>query len=56
MSDFADYRSCAMISMRPNQSLQPTAGRLRGKYEVRIMKYEVKARLVVASGGSAPSR
>jgi hypothetical protein len=25
MSDFADYRSCAMISMRPNQSMKPTA-------------------------------
>ena len=24
MSDFADYRSCAMISMRPNQTMKPT--------------------------------
>ena len=39
-----------------NQSLEPTAGRCTEKIEGWIMKYEVKAMLALASGGSAPSR
>jgi hypothetical protein len=36
MSDFADYRSCAMISMRPNQSMKPTTP-LRNNFSVFAM-------------------
>src|SRR6266487_3054663 len=36
---------------RPNQSLEPTAGRCTER-----LKDEVKAKLAAASGGSAPSR
>jgi hypothetical protein len=40
-----------MNLMPPNHALQPTAGRSTEK-----LKDEVKAKLAVASGGSAPSR
>jgi hypothetical protein len=41
---------------RPNQSLEPTAGRRTEKLKDEIMKDEVEAKLAAASGGSAPSR
>jgi hypothetical protein len=41
---------------RPNQSLEPTAGRRTERLEEKIMKDEMKAKLAAASGGSAPSR
>jgi hypothetical protein len=41
---------------RSNQSLEPTAGRCTEKLKEKIMNDEVKAKLAVASGGSARSR
>ena len=41
---------------RPDQSLEPSAGRRAERLEVKIMKYEVKAKLALASDGSALSR
>ena len=45
-----------MSTLRPNQSLEPTAGRCTKKVEGREMIVESAAKLAAASGGSAPSR